>query len=47
MNQAEITKIVDENMKARRSIRAFLPKDVSKEQVLELLDVAEIGRAHV
>ena len=43
MNQAEITKIVDDNMKARRSIRAFLPKDVSKEQILELLDVA--GRA--
>jgi len=43
MNQADITKIVDDNMKARRSIRAFLPKDVSKEQILELLDVA--GRA--
>ena len=43
MNQADITKIVDENMKARRSIRAFLPKDVTKEQILELLDVA--GRA--
>jgi nitroreductase len=43
MNQAEITKVVDENMKARRSIRAFLPKAVSKEQILELLDVA--GRA--
>lgn len=43
MNQADITKIVDENMKARRSIRAFLPKDVSKEQILGLLEVA--GRA--
>jgi hypothetical protein len=28
MNTAEITKIIDENIKARRSIRAFLPTEV-------------------
>ena len=43
MNSAEITKIVDDNIKARRSIRAFLPKPVAKQDLLDLLEVS--GRA--
>jgi nitroreductase len=43
MNSADITKIVDDNIKARRSIRAFLPKPVAKQDLLELLEVS--GRA--
>ena len=40
MNQADITKIVDDNISSRRSIRAFLPKEVSKELILEIMNVA-------
>ena len=40
MNQAEITKIVDENIASRRSIRAFLPQEVSKKLILEIMNVA-------
>ena len=36
----EVTKIVDDNIKSRRSIRAFLPTEVPKSLILELLDVA-------
>jgi nitroreductase len=43
MNSADITKIVDDNIKARRSIRAFLPKPVAKQDLLDLLEVS--GRA--
>jgi nitroreductase len=40
MNASEVIKIVDENIKARRSIRAFLPKPVEKQDILDLLNVA-------
>lgn len=40
MNQTEITKIVDDNIKARRSIRAFLPTEVPEAVILDLLDIA-------
>ncbi len=40
MNASEVTKIVDDNIKARRSIRAFLPKPVEKQEILDLLNVA-------
>ena len=40
MNASEVIKIVDENIKARRSIRAFLPKPVEKQEILDLLNVA-------
>ena len=40
MNASEVTKIVDDNIKARRSIRAFLPKPVEKQKILDLLNVA-------
>jgi nitroreductase len=40
MIQAEITKIIDDNMKARRSIRAFLPTEISEGVLVDLLDVA-------
>ncbi len=40
MNQADISKIVDDNMKARRSIRAFLPTEIPEAVILDLLDVA-------
>lgn len=40
MNQTEISKIVDDNMRARRSIRAFLPTEIPEELILDLLDVA-------
>jgi len=43
MNSADVTKVVDDNIKSRRSIRAFLPKPVAKQEILELLEVA--GRA--
>jgi nitroreductase len=43
MNSADITKVVDDNIKSRRSIRAFLPKPVAKQEILDLLEVA--GRA--
>jgi nitroreductase len=40
MKQAEITRIVDEVIRGRRSVRGFLPTTVSKETILEILDVA-------
>ena len=40
MNQSEISKIVDDTIKARRSIRAFLPTVVPEQTILNLLDVA-------
>ena len=40
LNQSEITQIVDENIRARRSIRAFLPTPVSEDLILDLLNVA-------
>jgi nitroreductase len=40
MKQAEITRIVDEVIRGRRSARGFLPTPVSKETILEILDVA-------
>jgi nitroreductase len=40
MKQAEITRIVDEVIRGRRSVRGFLPTPVSKETILEILDVA-------
>ncbi|MBU3598928.1 nitroreductase [Polynucleobacter sp. 30F-ANTBAC] len=43
MNSADVTKVIDDNIKSRRSIRAFLPKPVAKQEILELLEVA--GRA--
>ncbi|MCE9588412.1 MAG: nitroreductase [Verrucomicrobia bacterium] len=36
----EITRIVDEVIRGRRSVRGFLPTPVSKETILEILDVA-------
>ena len=40
MNQTEISKIVDDNIKSRRSIRAFLPTEIPEKVILDLLDVA-------
>jgi nitroreductase len=40
MKQAEITRIVDEVIRGRRSARGFLPAPVSKETILDILDVA-------
>lgn len=40
MNQTEITQIIDDNIKARRSIRAFLPNEIPEQVILDLLDVA-------
>ena len=40
MNQEDITRIVDGVIRNRRSVRAFLPTSVSRETVLEILDVA-------
>jgi len=40
MKQAEITRIVDEVIRGRRSVRGFLPTPVSKETIQEILDVA-------
>jgi nitroreductase len=40
LSQEEITGIVDGVIRARRSIRAFLPTPVPKESILEILDVA-------
>ena len=39
MNQTEITQIIDDNIKARRSIRAFLPNEIPEQVILDLLDV--------
>ena len=38
--RAEITRIVDQAIRSRRSIRAFLPTPVPRETILEILDVA-------
>ena len=35
-----ITRIVDEVIRGRRSVRGFLPTPVSRETILEILDVA-------
>lgn len=40
MDQAQTTRIVDEAIRSRRSIRAFLSTPVSREQVVEILEVA-------
>ena len=40
MEQAEITRIVDEVILERRSVRGFLQTPVRKETVLEIIDVA-------
>jgi nitroreductase len=40
MNQTEITQIIDDNIKARRSIRAFLPNEIPEQVILDLLAVA-------
>jgi nitroreductase len=40
MKQAEITRIVDEVIRGRRSVRGFLPTPVPKETTLEILDIA-------
>jgi nitroreductase len=38
--QEEITRVVDWVIRARRSVRAFLPTPVPRETILEILDVA-------
>ncbi|TXI12889.1 MAG: nitroreductase [Polynucleobacter sp.] len=40
MNSPEAIKVIDDNIKARRSIRAFLPQAVDKQILLDLLNVA-------
>jgi len=40
VTQSEITKTVDEVICGRRSVRAFLPKPVPQETILEILNVA-------
>ena len=40
MNSPEAIKIIDDNIRARRSIRAFLPKSVAKQDLLDILNVA-------
>jgi nitroreductase len=40
MDQSTITRIVDEVIRGRRSVRAFLPTSVPKETILEILDVS-------
>jgi len=40
MNQTEITRFVDEVIRGRRSVRAFLPTPIPKEKILQILDVA-------
>jgi len=40
MEQETITRIVDEVIRGRRSVRAFLPTSVPKETILEILDVS-------
>jgi len=39
-SQSEIIRIVDRVIRGRRSVRAFLPKPVPKETILEILDIA-------
>ena len=43
MDQIQITRVVDDAIRSRRSVRAFLPTPVSREVVAEILEVA--GRA--
>lgn len=40
MNDPKATQIIDDNIRARRSIRAFLPTPVSKQDLLDILNVA-------
>jgi nitroreductase len=40
MDQSEISRIVDEVIRGRRSVRAFLPAPVPKETILEILEVS-------
>jgi nitroreductase len=40
MQGEEITKVVDQVIRDRRSVRAFLPTPVPRETILEILDVA-------
>ena len=39
-SQADTTRLVDEVIRSRRSVRGFLPTPVSQETILEILDVA-------
>ena len=39
-SQADITRLVDEVIRSRRSVRGFLPTPVPQETILEILDVA-------
>ncbi len=40
MNSPEAIKVIDDNIRARRSIRAFLPQPVAKQDLLDILNVA-------
>ena len=40
MNSPEAIKVIDDNIRARRSIRAFLPQPVAKQDLLNILNVA-------
>ncbi len=40
MQQTQITKIVDEVIRSRRSVRGFLPTPIPQKIILEILDVA-------
>lgn len=40
MNSPEVIKVIDDNIRARRSIRAFLPQPVAKQDLLDILNVA-------
>lgn len=39
-NQSEMTRVVDGVIRGRRSVRGFLPTPVSRESIIEILDVA-------
>ncbi len=41
ISQDQIREIVDDNIQSRHAVRAFLPKEVPKEIILEILDVAK------
>jgi len=40
MDQTQIARVVDDVIRSRHSVRAFLPTPVSREQVVEILEVA-------
>ena len=40
MDQPQIARVVDDVIRSRHSVRAFLPTPVSREQVVEILEVA-------